>query len=561
MSNYTVAVDGGSTPRRPVRLIARLRQAFVINPGDNDRQFIPCGKLRELCNEQSVTQELAGVYPDAALCQQRARLICHGQAQDRSNIPRPSLRIFTILVLLGQARLIETFLQHQFCDDDLPLLSTPRFTALYSSRHQHAPSLSFPDEDDPYHIIKSFFHDQWSVLAPFFAPPAGGDTRCDVHDLHTHAILPIEEISKKQYPGGFGLVEKVKIHRDHNGFRHEYFALKTMHPMTPDERDKFFQQELDAFQQARPGGHIIEICAAFRKGEKRGFLFPWADGGTLNHLWLRAPHEIVKSAGVKWTDFSRWICMQCYGIIHDLFAIHEPYVMSAKNDEDLYGIHGDIKPDNVLYFTQDGSPLGTLKVSDLGLMKFHRLISRTAHSKSMGFAYQTYRAPEHDLNKVRSRKIDIWAFGCLFAEFGTWAMGGHNAIELFKTCRLEEDKGNVDESKGEWTEDNFFILKTNRFSQNKVAKRKSSVDEWFTVLIKDLGPDMANTFFPEFLRFIQNSMLDPDRKHRADCKTVESFLGGLLLIPPESPYWKFSGTRPYPNGGATWTSSTGTPTW
>ncbi|KAH0499601.1 hypothetical protein TgHK011_006781 [Trichoderma gracile] len=420
----------------------------------------------ELCNEQ---------------------LICHGQAQDRSSILQPSIRIFTILVLLGQARLIETFLQHQFCDDDLPLLSTPRFTALYSSRHQHAPYLSFPDEDDPYRIIKSFFHDQWSVLAPFFAPPTAGDTRCDVHDLHAHAILPIEEISKKQYPGGFGLVEKVKIHRDHNGFRHEYFALKTMHPMTPDERDKFFQQELDAFQQARPGGHIIEICAAFRKGEKRGFLFPWADGGTLNHLWLRAPHEIVKSAGVKWTDFSRWICMQCYGIIHDLFAIHEPYVMSAKNDEDLYGIHGDIKPDNVLYFTQDGSPLGTLKVSDLGLMKFHRLISRTAHSKSMGFAYQTYRAPEHDLNKVRSRKIDIWAFGCLFAEF----------------------------------EDNFFILKTNRFSQNKVAKRKSSVDEWFAVLIKDLGPDMANTFFPEFLRFIQNSMLDPDRKHRADCKTFD----------------------------------------
>lgn len=250
-----------------------------------------------------------------------------------------------------------------------------------------------------------------------------------------------------------------------------------MHPMTPDERDKFFQQELDAFQQARPGGHIIEICAAFKKGEKRGFLFPWADGGTLNHLWLRAPHEIVKSAGVKWADFSRWICLQCYGIIHDLFAIHEPFVMSAKNDEDLYGIHGDIKPDNVLYFTKDGSPLGTLKVSDLGLMKFHRLISRTAHSKSMGFAYQTYRAPEHDLNKVRSRKIDIWAFGCLFAEFGTWALGGHNAIELFKTYRLDEDKGNIDESKGEWSEDNFFILKTTRFSQNKVAKRKSSVDE------------------------------------------------------------------------------------
>ncbi|PTB65182.1 kinase-like protein [Trichoderma citrinoviride] len=555
-------VNGGSTPGRPVRLIARLREAFVINPCDNDKQFIPCGKLRELCNEQAVTQELVRAFPkqDAALCQLRARLICHGQAQDGSIIAQPCLRIFTILVLLGQVRLIETFLKHGLCDNDLPFSSTPRFTELYSPQRQYATHLDFPDEDDPYRIIKSFFNDQWSVLAPCFTPPTNEDERCDVHDLHTRAILPIEEISKKQYPGGFGLVEKVKIHRDHNGFKHDYFALKTMHPMTPDERERFFQQELDAFHQARPGGHIIEICAAFKKGEKRGFLFPWADGGTLNHLWRRPPHEIVKSAGVKWPDFSRWICEQCYGIIHDLFAIHEPYVLHATNEEDLYGIHGDIKPDNVLYFTQDGSPLGTLKVSDLGLMKFHRLISRTAHSKSMGFAYQTYRAPEHDLNKVRSRKIDIWAFGCLFAEFATWAMGGHNAIELFKTYRLEEDKGNIDESKGEWSEDNFFILK-NRIAQNKVAKRKSSVDAWFTVLIKDLGPDMANSFFPDFLRFIQNSMLDPDRKRRADCKMVESFLNRLLTIPPDDSYWNFPGTRPYPNGGATWTSSTGTPTW
>lgn len=557
-TKHTAPANGGN----PLTLIARLRQASVINTSDRNRKFIPCGKLRELCNEQAVSQELVRAFPehDAAFCQLRAMWICHGQAQEGFIVPEPCIRIFAILVLLGQVKLIYTFLQHELCDKDLPFFNTPDYTALYSSQHQQAAELSFANEDDPYSIIEQFVEKQWSVLAPSFTPSAAGDTRCEVHDLHAHAILPIEKISKKPYPGGFGLVQKVKIHRDHHGFKHEHFALKTMHLMTPDERDKFFQQELAAFQQARPGGHIIEICAAFKKGETRGFLFPWADGGTLNHLWLKAPHDIVKPARVEWSEFSRWICMQCYGIIHDLFAIHEPFVMPAKKDEDLYGIHGDIKPDNVLYFTQEGSPLGTLKVSDLGLMKFHRLISRTAHSKSMGFAYQTYRAPEHDMNKVRSRKIDIWAFGCLFAEFGTWAMGGHNAIELFKNYRLDEDKDNIDESKGEWAEDNFFILKTNRFSQNKVAKRKSSVDEWFTLLIKDLGPEMATTFFPEFLRFIQDSMLHPDRKHRADCKMVESFLGRLLRIPPGNPYWNFPGTRLYPHSGS-WTSSAGTSTW
>ncbi|KAL6859299.1 kinase-like protein [Trichoderma novae-zelandiae] len=557
-------MNGGSTPSRqkPVRLISRLRREFVTNPGDNNREFIPSRQLDHLCDEQTVADELARAFreQDAAFCLERARRICTGQAQGKSNTPRPSIRIFAIVVLLRQVRLIDTFLQHGVCDNDLPLSSTPKFTALYSPSHQGAVHLSFSDEDDPYSIIKDFCNHQWSVLAPSFIPPTAGAMRCEVHDLHPNTILPIVDISTKQYPGGFGLVQKVKIHRHHNGFRHEYFALKTMHPMIPEERDKFFEQELEAFRQATPGGHIIEICAAFKKGEKRGFLFPWADGGTLNHLWTKKPHDIVESAKVEWPDFSRWICMQCYGIIHDLFAIHEPYGMPTGNVEDLYGIHSDIKPDNILYFTQDGSPLGSLKVSDLGLMKFHRIFSRTVQSKSMGFAYQTYRAPEHDLNKVRSRKIDIWAFGCLFAEFLTWAIGGHNAIETFKTKRIDEDKLDLDETKGEWSEDNFFILKTTRFSQNKVARRKSSVDEWFTGLIRNLGPDTGNTFFPDFLRFIQYSMLDPDRKHRADCKTVESFLGRLLTIPPESPYWNFSGTRPYPNG-ASWSSSTGTPTW
>lgn len=265
--------------------------------------------------------------------------------------------------------------------------------------------------------------------------------------------------------------------------KHEFFALKTMHPMIPEDRERFFQQELDAFHKATPGGHIIEICAAFKKGESRSFLFPWADGGTLNHLWDKNPHDIVAPGKVQWSQLSRWICVQCHGIIRDLRAIHEPYGVPQGNDvEDLYGIHSDIKPDNILYFSKDGPLLGSLKVSDLGLMRFHRLISRTVPSRSMGNAYQTYRAPEHDMGRMRSRKIDIWAFGCLFAEFLTWAIGGKNGIELFKTKRIDEDKRFIDENKGEWSEDNFFTVKTHLLTQNKVPKRKSSVNEVRSVI-------------------------------------------------------------------------------
>lgn len=239
-----------------------------------------------------------------------------------------------------------------------------------------------------------------------------------------------------------------------------------------DLKSTLFQQELKAFQQAKPGSHLIDVCAAFKKGENYSFLFPWADGGTLNHLWTKDPQTIVAN---KTSEFSRWLCKQCHGIIRDLRAIHEPHdTAQAKDkadDDDLYGIHSDIKPDNILHFTNDGTLLGILKVSDLGLMKFHRLISRTVQSKSMGAAYQTYRAPEHDMNMMRSRKVDIWAFGCLFAEFLTWAIAGQGGIDHFKNMRVDEDKHFPDPQKGEWFEDHFFTLRAGQPKQkNAVAE-------------------------------------------------------------------------------------------
>ncbi|KAL7935691.1 kinase-like domain-containing protein [Trichoderma chlorosporum] len=535
----------------------RLRAAYVPDShDDNNKKFIPRQQLEEICDKQSVKTALIAAFPqkDITFYEKLSSAICHR-----------CRKIFAILALMNRIGLIEAFLEHPFCDNDLPLRSTAHFDVLRSDTEGLDPFSNLPDGYDSYEIFETFIDKQWHVLIPCFNAPTVANTPFNVYDLPENTILPIENTSIKQYPGGFGIVKKVKIHKEHNDFKNEYFALKILRLMTPEEIDRFFEQELEAFRKIRSDGHIIEICAAFRKGESRGFLFPWAEGGTLNHLWAKPPGDIFTTTEVKWPQFCRWICVQCHGITRDLWAIHERYDIGDNGNEDLYGIHSDIKPDNILHFskdaqdTQDGSRLGSLKVSDLGLMKFHRLFSRTMQSKSMGHAYQTYRAPEHDMSKVRSRKIDIWAFGCLFAEFLTWAIGGKNAIEAFKTERMEEDKRSSDESEGEWSEDNFFIIKTIPITHTKVPKRKTSVDEWFSVLIKKLGPDMANTFFPRFLGFIQNSMLDPDRKRRADCKQVVAFLEKLLEKPLDSPFWHFEGTVPHPGDHSR--STTGISTW
>lgn len=164
-------------------------------------------------------------------------------------------------------------------------------------------------------------------------------------------------------------------------------------------------------------------------------------------------------------------------MIQVFWAIHGPSDIPEENRADkVYGIHSDIKPDNILHFTEDGTPLGLLKVSDLGLMTFHRAGSRSTKSRSMGNAYQTYRSPEHDMGRVRSRKIDIWAFGYLFAEFLTWALRGPNGVEAFKTKRMEDDRDIHNEDGEAWVEDNFFIIKPFPLPPHyKMPKRKSSI--------------------------------------------------------------------------------------
>jgi hypothetical protein len=62
--------------------------------------------------------------------------------------------------------------------------------------------------------------------------------------------------------------------------------------------------------------------------------------------------------------------------------------------------------------------------------------------------------------------------------------------------------------------------------------------KWFAHMSEGLGED---TFFPQFLSFIQNFMLHPDRKKRVDCKDVELFLERCLGNDVESSYWLFDG--------------------
>ena len=73
-------------------------------------------------------------------------------------------------------------------------------------------------------------------------------------------------------------------------------------------------------------------------------LFPLA-GNDLDEFWANDPRPIRNSA----TD--SWIAKQMVGLASALESIHNPPSNTLQLPQDhMYGRHGDIKPENVLWY-------------------------------------------------------------------------------------------------------------------------------------------------------------------------------------------------------------------
>jgi serine/threonine protein kinase len=257
--------------------------------------------------------------------------------------------------------------------------------------------------------------------------------------------------------------------------------------------------------------HIINLYATYKFDGKYHLIFPYANAN-LRVYWnaVGMPH--------KNRPTFLWFIKQAYGIASAVNVIHnfisdDSGRLGVPRPEDKYGRHGDIKPENILWFRDESG--GVLRIADFGLGKFHRAVSRSEVDPATIKGSQTYSPPEVALRQKISRAYDIWTIGCMFLEFTTWLLLGGSAIYEFTTSRkvLAYDGGR---------DDTFFTVTIEGKSRKAILRPE--VETW----IKKLGAHEAcSPMISDFFNIIRECLkIVPGDRLKA--KDLEHRLGAIL---------------------------------
>lgn len=204
--------------------------------------------------------------------------------------------------------------------------------------------------------------------------------------------------------------------------------------------------------------HLISLLATYDQFNRFYLIFPWAESDLLGYCWRKNPTPKMDHATVQ------WVAEQCSGMAKALSKLHRHRTMNLSRWFDDYnqtsdssrhwmqctagdgppwhlelcGRHGDIKPQNVLWFPDPHDPTrkGTLKITDFGLSEFKTSARKIYKRPSRVALSAPYRAPECDTEGDGvGQSHDIWALGCLYLELIGWLLGGYTLVRDFQKQR------------------------------------------------------------------------------------------------------------------------------
>jgi serine/threonine protein kinase len=274
--------------------------------------------------------------------------------------------------------------------------------------------------------------------------------------------------------------------------------------------------------------HLVKLLATYKLGPNYHLLFPHADTN------LRGFWDLV---GIPYWNRKTflWFLGQISGIASGLNTIHSsrtPVLSGSENgpqegllnvgrSEEIFGRHGDIKPENILWLNQIqvGEEGGTLQIADFGLGRFHRLDSRSRVNPQTISGSPSYSPPEIALNKPVSRAYDMWSLGCVFLEFVTWLLKGGLSNYKFASERgaTAPDKVN---------DDTFYTVVTDKNGKFN-AEVRNGVTSWIARLREH---ERCSPMVRDILNIVQQKLLVIDSECRIKSKELDLELARILRL-------------------------------
>jgi serine/threonine protein kinase len=263
--------------------------------------------------------------------------------------------------------------------------------------------------------------------------------------------------------------------------------------------------------------HLITLLATFKHHNKYHLIFPWADAN-LRKFWKDRPFPNFDEVTFLWSLKQMTGIANALDSIHNIAKAYPPPVdcpsnfveqkdakSSNQRNKTLYGRHGDIKPENILWFRrieESEDKMGVLQIADFGLGGFHGRDSRSKIDPNNVVSSPTYEPPECQLLKPVSRAYDIWSVGCLYLEFITWLLMGAAKID-------------------EFSNKHFFTITPDG---NDAVVREGVVD-WVQKLHEH---ERCSALIHNLLELIMKRVLIPNSQERMPAAELYEELNGLL---------------------------------
>lgn len=180
--------------------------------------------------------------------------------------------------------------------------------------------------------------------------------------------------------------------------------------------------QFEAFQRERV---MLEEFATFPEAHIAEHIMTWSQRGAYYILYDKAKSSLRKYINnTKHPELSNsvviWFLKQLEGLAKAIKYVHHSKKPTRTNpvpeQDDKWGRHNDIKPENILVFQKDERQHPIFKITDFG-----QGVLKDARGKEVSerdpraLGTKAYWSPETGEKRAGvSRPIDMWALGCVF---------------------------------------------------------------------------------------------------------------------------------------------------